>query len=647
MRRCPPAQALERLLAEGLSGAERGALEAHVEGCPACQEALARLAGGADPCGGWPTPPGEATSSGRPDPAFLDRVKQALARDGLGAGAAPSEAGGDSTQQDGGRAGASADWPAVPGYEVLAELGRGGMGVVYQARQTGLGRLVALKTVRAGARASPEELARFQREAEAVARLRHPHIVQVFDVGAAGGRPYLVLEYVEGGNLARRLAGTPLSARAAAELAQTLARAVEHAHGQHILHRDLKPANVLLTADGVAKVTDFGLAKLLPGAGEDARAEGQTQSGAVLGTPSYMAPEQAGGRSKEVGPAADVYALGAILYELLTGRPPFKAETPLETLQQVLTEEPVPVRRLQPKVPRDLETICLKCLEKEPARRYPSALALAEDLQRFLGGEPIRARPSTLWEKARKWARRKPAAATLVGVSGLALLALLGVVLGFTVQLRAALKATRDQRDRAERDRAVAQAVNAFLQNDLLGQADIGNQPLPAGQGERNPKITVRDLLDRAATGLEGKFPDHAEVEAAIRQTIGDAYRALGEYDQAEQQMDRALAWRRRHLGADHPDTLQSLDSLAVLYRSRGWYDQAEPLCKEALAGRRRQLGADHPDTLRSLNNLAALYRSWGRYGAADPRSGCRGAAQVRPGPPRHANRHPQHRRHV
>jgi tetratricopeptide (TPR) repeat protein len=438
-------------------------------------------------------------------------------------------------------------------------------------------------------------------------------------VGAAGGRPYLVLEYVEGGSLARRLAGTPQPARAAAELAQTLARAVQHAHEQHILHRDLKPANVLLTADGVAKVTDFGLAKLLPGAAGDSPEAPQTQSGAVLGTPSYMAPEQAAGKRQEVGPATDVYALGAILYELLTGRPPFKAETPLDTLQQVLAEDPVPVRRLQPKVPRDLETICLKCLEKEPARRYASAADLAEDLARFLGGAPIRARPSSLGERARKWARRKPAAAALLGVSGLALLTVFGLVLGFTVRLRAALEATQEQRDRAERERAVAQAVNAFLQNDLLGQADVGNQAWLGGPAERNPDLKVSELLDRAAARVGGKFPDQPEVEIDIRLTIGDAYHTLGKFEQAQEQLDLAVAWRREHLGADHPATLKSLNNLALLYRDRGRLDEAEPLLEEALAGRRRKLGPDHPSTLQSLNNLAMLYKSCGRYAEAEP----------------------------
>ena len=251
--------------------------------------------------------------------------------------------------------------PRVLGYEVQGVLGRGGVGVVYQARHVRLNRPVALKMLLAGAYAVPEELERFLREAEAVAGLRHPNIVQVYDIGDMDGRPYFTMELVEGGSLAKKLAGTPEPARRAAALVSAMAGAVHAAHLSGIVHRDLKPANVLLTADGTPKVTDFGLARRLEGGG------GLTLSGAPLGTPSYMAPEQARGDKAAIGPATDIYALGAILYECLTGRPPFRAETPAATLQQVLADEPVPPVRLNPRVPRDLDTICLKCLHKEPS----------------------------------------------------------------------------------------------------------------------------------------------------------------------------------------------------------------------------------------------------------------------------------------
>jgi serine/threonine protein kinase len=301
---------------------------------------------------------------------------------------------------------------AVPGYEILGELGRGGMGVVYKARQVALNRLVALKMVLAGGHAGAVARARFRREAEAAARLQHPNIVPIYEIGEAAGRPFFSLEYVEGGSLDQKSGGAPLPARSAAELVEGLARAIHHAHQAGIVHRDLKPANVLLSADGTPKVSDFGLAKLL-------EEQGPTLSGDILGTPSYMAPEQAAGK-KDIGPASDVYALGAILYELLTGRPPFRGEDHLETLAQVCSQEPVPPRDLQPKVPRDLETICCKCLQKRVAARYATALELAEDLQRFLRHEPIRARPVTALEKLWRWARRHPVPAGLLAAGLLA-----------------------------------------------------------------------------------------------------------------------------------------------------------------------------------------------------------------------------------
>jgi WD40 repeat protein len=378
----------------------------------------------------------------------------------------------------------------VAGYEILSELGRGGMGVVYLARQLSLKRLVALKMVLAGSHAGSAELVRFRTEAEAAARLQHPNIVQIYEVGQQDGLPFFSLEYVDGGSLARALAGTPLPPGRAAQLIETLARAMHYAHQRGIVHRDLKPANVLLTADGLPKITDFGLAKQL----DDAAVH--TQSGAVLGTPSYMAPEQAGGQTHDIGPAADVYALGAVLYELLTGRPPFKAATPLDTLMQVLTEEPVPPRQLQPKVPRDLETICLKCLEKDPRKRYAGALALADDLRRCASGEPIAARPVGLGGRTLKWVRRRPA------VAGLLALVVAFAAAGFalvTWKWQDARLAWQEATDKAE---AAARALALVAEKERLTQAALED----AEAALYFNHVTQADLEWRAGNGARAEL---------------------------------------------------------------------------------------------------------------------------------------------
>jgi tetratricopeptide (TPR) repeat protein len=302
--------------------------------------------------------------------------------------------------------------PAIAGYEVIDVLGRGGYGVVYKALQVKVKRLVALKMILAGPHAGPSDLARFRTEAEAVGNLQHPNIVQIFEVGEQDGHSFFSLEYIDGGNLEEKLQGTPMASRQAAELVETLARAMHHAHEHGIIHRDLKPANVLLSADGTPKITDFGLAKKLDSE------QGFTRTGAAVGTPAYMAPEQAMGQTKTLGPAVDIYALGAILYQMLTGRVPFVGDNPVDVMIRVASEEPMPPSRLLSKVARDLETICLKCLEKEPHRRYRTAQALADDLARFLNHEPILARPVNFLERCFKWARRrKMVTALLAGIA--------------------------------------------------------------------------------------------------------------------------------------------------------------------------------------------------------------------------------------
>jgi serine/threonine protein kinase/tetratricopeptide (TPR) repeat protein len=413
---------------------------------------------------------------------------------------------------------AGTGWPGVPGYEIVGELGRGGMGVVYKARHLSLNRLVALKMILAGGYAGPEERVRFLAEAEAVAQVLHPGIVQVYEVGTHAGLPYFALEFCPGGSLADRLAGTPVMPAAAARLLEQTARAVHAAHQAGIVHRDLKPANVLLAFSGgsqnragapgrfcepplneaLPKVTDFGLAKRVE------VGKGLTATGAIVGTPSYMAPEQAQGK-KDVGPAADVYGLGAILYECLTGRPPFKGATSFDTLTLVLSEDPVPPRSLQPKVPLDLETICLKCLQKEPARRYVSAAEFAADLARFLEGKPIVARPVPAWERAAKWARRKPAQALLAVTVVVALGGLLSGALFSTLYAHAQAASNRQRADAAEKREENSSTVHATWEK--ARQAE--------GKGELQQ---AKRLLDEVV-GILRTDPQAVEGEMAARIT--------------------------------------------------------------------------------------------------------------------------------
>jgi mono/diheme cytochrome c family protein len=369
--------------------------------------------------------------------------------------------------------------PVVPGYDILRVVDHGGMGVVYEARQVGLGRRVAVKMISLP-RPGPKVIARFRLEAEAAARLSHPNFVPIFEVGQAEGQPFFSMEFVCGGSLAERLERLPrqpLSARQAAELTATLARAVHAAHEAGIVHRDLKPSNILFDSAGAPKIADFGLAKLLDAG------EAHTHTGEILGTPNYMAPEQAEGRKDRIGPATDVYALGAILYECLTGRPPFQGDTPLASLRLILAEEPAPPSRLA-LVPRDLEAICMKCLEKAPGQRYGSALALAEDLERFLAGDPVTAHPGASPRRAWKWLRRRPRTAAgglLAGVLALA-------AGGF---LFAQYRAEREARLTAEKQ---APLVRAILQRHCL--ECHGRHP---GREKKNLNVLDhRRLLDGA-----------------------------------------------------------------------------------------------------------------------------------------------------
>jgi tetratricopeptide (TPR) repeat protein len=532
---CPPDEQLERLLAGQPGAGEDAAVAAHVEGCAACRQRLERLLAADTESG--------VLALRRAGPSPADAGATLLERF---VPDRPAQPAGAPEGAPGQPAAAGGVLPEVPGYDVEAEVGRGGMGVVYRARHRGLGRAVALKMILAGAEAGPDERARFRTEAEAVARLQHPNIVQVYDAGEHHGRPYLALEFVDGGSLKDALDGTPRPARPSAELVETLARAVHHAHQRGIVHRDLKPANVLLAAGGepgakpqaahTPKVTDFGLAKLVAG---PAGAAGPTRSGVVVGTPSYMAPEQAAGKVKEVGPAADVYALGAVLYELLTGRPPFRAGTQLDTLLQVLHDEPAPVRRLQPQVPRDLETVCHKCLHKDPARRYGSAEALADDLRRFLDGEPVAARPVSRVERLGRWGRRRPGLAAAVACVLLAL-ALAGL---FARQAHLADRQHRLEKRQYAEEKALLAAMNGDA--DGAGQAIDEAESLGASPGRvhllrgqvafhQGNVEAARDHLERAVA----QMPDSVAARAMLALAYYHTGRGLA-FEQAAQDTDR------------------------------------------------------------------------------------------------------------
>ena len=418
-------------------------------------------------------------------------------------------------------------WPVVPGYDILSRLGRGGMGVVYKARQRQLNRLVALKMIRDSATAGPEQLARLRIEAEAVARLRHPNIVQIYEIGEVGGVPFLSLELLEGGSLDARLKGVPQPRLESARIVATVALAVEAAHQSRVIHRDLKPGNIVLGTDGTPKITDFGLAKRLE---EEAEAS-QTKTGEVMGSPSYMAPEQAQGKLSAIGPATDVYALGAILYEMLTGRPPFRGATVWETVKQVIAEEPVPPSKLQSQVPRDLETICLKCLAKEPNRRYPSAQELADDLHRFLADEPIRARPIPFWERGLKWARRRPVTAFGSAAALLATITLSVVAFTSATQARQRAIITHFQlsADRNEQQH-LGQLQTQLTQNP--GEAEAIQSKLEVLQA----KLEMSTLRTHSPKEYHGFFQKIEQLRQQADQQIVNRARRL-RFDQLRDQV--------------------------------------------------------------------------------------------------------------
>ena len=390
-------------------------------------------------------------------------------------------------------------------YQVLGELGRGGMGVVYKAKHRKLSRVVALKMILAGKHSGNEALERFIVEAQAVAKLQHPGIVQIFDIGEHEGLPYFSLEFVEGKDLQKDLNGLPRDPRRSAEMVEQLCIAMQYAHDHKILHRDLKPANVLLDKDGKPKITDFGLAKHV-----DADASGATNDGTIMGSPSYMPPEQARGDLSSMSPRSDLYSLGAILYQMLTARPPFVAERPLETVLQVISNEPVAPRDLQPGLPVDLETICMKALQKDPASRYTSCAELAADLRRFINGEPILARPVSRLERVWRWCRRNPRVAVPSGLAGVFIVstALISTWAWNSAAIAAEQIAqerdnVKEQRDEAEKQKGIAEAqtiVAVANENKAREeQAEADRQRILAGeaklQAEKNQKLAENQAM--------------------------------------------------------------------------------------------------------------------------------------------------------
>jgi len=508
-------------------------------------------------------------------------------------------------------------------YRIERELGFGGMSVVYLAHDPELKRAVAIKVLQSG---EPNGLLRFYREAELLAALQHPNIVQVFERGRTANRPFLVMEYVDGASLKELLRAETLPPREACRLLALVARAVQAAHERGIIHRDLKPANILLTASGIPKVSDFGLARVLD---EDS---GLTQTSQTLGTPSYIAPEQV---DKTIGAAdarTDVYGLGAVLYQMLTGRPPFTGLLGFDVLNQVANDDPVPVRRLNPSAPRDLETVCLKCLEKQPRCRYPTALAVAEELERFLNNRPVQARPVSFIGRLARWRRRNPlvavlAAILLVVVIGtcVALAALAGIAVQERNQARLAAQIAKISRDEARaaekvarRERAnalaaqqeasrqadIARAVSEFLQHDLLLQADPRIQEFR--KEKPDPNLTVRQAMDRASARIGSRFADQPAVEAAVQQSIGQAYLGLGD-PKAILHLNRAVALCDQLHDRNDYRRRAVLVLLGKAYHQHSRIGEGLIVYEEVLRLDRCELGPFHETTLESLRVVALM----------------------------------------
>jgi tetratricopeptide (TPR) repeat protein len=504
-------------------------------------------------------------------------------------------------------AGARASAPpllAFNDYELLEEIARGGMGVVYRARQIGLNRPVAVKMILGGHLANAAEMQRFRAEAETAAQLHHPNIVAIHEVGEHEGQPFFSMELVAGRNLAQVVRDEPLPSRKAAAYLKTISEAVQYAHSRGVLHRDLKPSNILIDENDQPRITDFGLAKRLEG---DASL---TITGQVLGSPSFIPPEQAAGRKDEIGPPSDVYSLGAILYHLLTGRPPFVAETLPQTLRMVTESEPVSPRLLNASVPRDLETISLKCLEKDPRRRYGTARELAEELERFLRDEPILARPIGAAARLMRWCRRNP---RLARTATAALLLFIIVLIGGPI----AILQINQSRKRAEigQKQALLEATKSRQVAELLKEMLRGVAPSVALGRDTT---LMREILDKTVENMSLELTNQPLVEAELQDTIGRVYVELGEFSKAEAIHRKELATHRKLLGNEHLDVANSLTRLAIALNGQERFEEGEKSVREALAIQKKQLGEKHLDVAHSLRTLAMHLSNQGKRDEAE-----------------------------
>jgi serine/threonine protein kinase len=589
---CPDADTLERFLLGELAGPAADTLEIHLTTCPACD---ARLAG-------VPAEDALLAVVGRRsavlDAVPTEQVERVLAH--LLSGPVPGSETDDAHD--------FLDAPETPDeigrigpYRVLRQIGRGGMGVVFEAEDTRLPRVVALKLVRDGRLGDPHYRARFRQEADALARLQHPNIIPVYEAGEHRGRPYLALEFAAGGSLAEYLQGRPQPPPAAASLIATVADAVQYAHERGVLHRDLKPGNILLQKDDGGrmkdesvssfilhpssfrpKVADFGLARHLDEAG-------LTQTGDLLGTPAYMAPELTRGENRESkdSPVVDVYSLGAILYECLTGRAPFGGETVPDTFEQVRSLDPVPPRRMQPKVPRDLEIICLNCLQKDPRKRYATAGNLADDLRRFVAGQPIRARPAGPIERLTKWSRRKPAWATVVAVSLVSGVALSIVAVRYERQLRRAVATAEQNAEDARREREHARANNRTAERNA---EDARREREHARANYREAKAALEKMLGRSANRRYGDLPLVRELRKEQQEDALAFYLVIaGQTDDP----DPEIRW----------DAAQARFEASGLQIQLGRFNDARENLRQAI-GSLTKLAAAHPEESKYRRSL-------------------------------------------